>query len=83
MRRLALVGLILLSTASLARAQQLEWTNGLACGMFEKTKEGYWRARTYVILWCGAPMSSRTLVQPGGIYCGGDLSALLDEACGQ
>jgi hypothetical protein len=82
MRRLAIAALILLSTVTLVRAQEVESTSGLACSQFKKGKDGAWRARSWMVLPCGVALSPATPFIEGADLCGRDLASELEDVCG-
>jgi hypothetical protein len=83
MRRLALVMIYFLGCGSAAMAQSLGDTSGLSCREFKKGKDGAWRARSWILLPCGAPLSPGTPFIEGSDLCGRDLASELDDACGE
>ncbi len=83
MRRLALAVLFIVTSAGVAGAQALGDTSGLSCGQFKKSKDGAWRAKSWMILPCGVALSPGTPFIEGANLCGRDLAEELDDACGQ
>jgi hypothetical protein len=83
LRVLALTIFLIFGPASFAGAQGLENTSGLSCREFKKGKDGAWRARSWILLPCGAPLSPGTPFIEGADLCGRDLASELDEACGE
>jgi hypothetical protein len=75
--------LIVLGSVSLVGAQDLENTSGLSCREFKKGKDGAWRARSWILLPCGAPLTPGTPFIEGSNLCGRDLASELDDACGE
>lgn len=83
MRPLAVALALILASASAAGAQALGDSSGLACSQFKKSKDGTWRAKSYMILPCGVALSPGTPFIEGANLCGRDLASDLDDACGE
>jgi hypothetical protein len=78
MRYLCFIAMMALCAPAFAQGElQMTFTS---CDQFEKRPDG-WRARAFMILPCGVPITNDRSFGRGAIFCGRDLAAELDAAC--
>jgi hypothetical protein len=78
MRCLFLAAIVAFSAPAFAQGELR--STFTSCNQFEKRADG-WRARAFMILPCGAPLTNDRSFGRGAIFCGKDLAAELDAAC--